>query len=306
MSHFTVLVATESTNEDELHKVLLPFKEYGCGSPDDGLQPYIEFNDCTEEVLKTWKEGDHQEKYKTVEDFATSWHGYQRTPEGRYGYWHNPNDKWDWYIVGGRWTGSLILKNLDAVGAINGEPGLMTEPNSNPYLADAAYARDIDFRGMREQRYNEAATFYQRYHAAYLGPAVEPMERSERVEEIWDRYQRYGPRFGCRGVFPTMAHFQMHMRATRRIEWFAHGWDEVAELHKSSCEQYAHERASRPLAWAFVGFDGQWVERESMGWWGMSSPVDGVSPQSVADQFEAFVRTAKERDSYLWMVDCHI
>lgn len=30
---------------------------------------------------------------------------------GRWGYWHNPNAKWDWsWVVGGRWSGSMLAK----------------------------------------------------------------------------------------------------------------------------------------------------------------------------------------------------
>ena len=29
---------------------------------------------------------------------------------GRYGYWRNPNAKWDWYSTGGRWAGHFLIK----------------------------------------------------------------------------------------------------------------------------------------------------------------------------------------------------
>lgn len=43
--------------------------------------------------------------YPTIEDYLRDWCGYEETdPEtGKYGYWENPNHKWDWYEVGGRW-----------------------------------------------------------------------------------------------------------------------------------------------------------------------------------------------------------
>lgn len=28
-----------------------------------------------------------------------------------YGYWENPNAKWDWYVIGGRWSNNVLLKN---------------------------------------------------------------------------------------------------------------------------------------------------------------------------------------------------
>lgn len=58
----------------------------------------------------------------------------------------NPNSKWDWYEVGGRWHGMLLLK--PGKKGSRGSPGLMT-PASGNY--DAAYAADIDFEQMRKQ-----------------------------------------------------------------------------------------------------------------------------------------------------------
>ena len=60
---------------------------------------------------------------------------------------YNPNSKWDWYSVGGRWQGMLILKKGDA--GFRGSPGLMT-PMTDDY--DATYVSDIDFDAMRDKR----------------------------------------------------------------------------------------------------------------------------------------------------------
>ncbi len=45
-------------------------------------------------------------------DFATmagEYFGYRQYGEV-WGYWHNPQAKWDWYVVGGRWSGWLTNK----------------------------------------------------------------------------------------------------------------------------------------------------------------------------------------------------
>ena len=39
------------------------------------------------------------------------WCGEEKDEEGRYGYWENPNAKWDWFEVGGRWKKSLKAKD---------------------------------------------------------------------------------------------------------------------------------------------------------------------------------------------------
>ena len=57
----------------------------------------------------------------------------------------NPDAKWDWYQIGGRWQGSLILKQGKT--GFKGTPSLLTEPSEH---YDGAYVRDIDFERMRE------------------------------------------------------------------------------------------------------------------------------------------------------------
>jgi predicted Rdx family selenoprotein len=49
--------------------------------------------------------------YKTFDEFSREYHGIEPDAGGRYGYWHNPLAKWDWYRLGGRWPDELPLKN---------------------------------------------------------------------------------------------------------------------------------------------------------------------------------------------------
>lgn len=46
--------------------------------------------------------------YSSFDDYMTEYCGEKRDEEtGRYGYWENPNKKWDWWVIGGRWRGTL-------------------------------------------------------------------------------------------------------------------------------------------------------------------------------------------------------
>lgn len=49
----------------------------------------------------------------TFERFVEEYHGYNRKDEGvdAWGLWKNPNAKWDWWTVGGRWDGWLGGEN---------------------------------------------------------------------------------------------------------------------------------------------------------------------------------------------------
>ncbi len=50
------------------------------------------------------------------ENFIEEWAGYKKDEIGRYGYYENPNAKWDWHQLGGRWTGHFKLKEIKKLG----------------------------------------------------------------------------------------------------------------------------------------------------------------------------------------------
>lgn len=79
MSHFTVLVIG-----DDIEKQLAPYQENNMG-------------DCPKEYMQFTEDEDYDVDEET----------------GKKGYWSNPNTKWDWYSVGGRWTGYFKLKKIN-------------------------------------------------------------------------------------------------------------------------------------------------------------------------------------------------
>jgi len=129
MSHFTVLVIG-----DDVEEQLVPFQESDCP------QEYLVFQDQEKDLKKQYNSekidaiqtkkgyivaiGNEKKKgprskqsfkkiYPSFDDFAQNWHDMEKDPKtGKYGYWTNPNAKWDWYQIGGRWANMLKLKPL--------------------------------------------------------------------------------------------------------------------------------------------------------------------------------------------------
>jgi hypothetical protein len=91
------------------------------------------------------------EKYKTVEEFATKYHGY-KIIGGKFGYYKNPKAKWDWYELGGRWSGVFKLKS-------GVKDSLEDEVYKTGY-ADQALKKDIDFEEMGKERLKKTEKTY--------------------------------------------------------------------------------------------------------------------------------------------------
>jgi|GEM_PF-3746245 len=70
-----------------------------------------------DDLIKAGKLIKEERPFKEVypigfEQFCKEWHGmeYPDKKTGHYGYWQNLNAKWDWFQLGGRWTGFFKLK----------------------------------------------------------------------------------------------------------------------------------------------------------------------------------------------------
>lgn len=127
-------------------------------------QGEIGFGTNTHEVPKELeiKEFPFKELYSSFEEFMLKWYGYEGRDDvkGKYGYWHNPDAKWDWYELGGRWRGMLLVKE-DAPSSI-GTPGVFGDNLSAKYTpkgykwVDMAKVKDIEWELMIKLAKEEA------------------------------------------------------------------------------------------------------------------------------------------------------
>lgn len=136
MSHFSVLVI-DTEGFTDVEDVLAPYEE--C------LE--VEFEDFSYEVKESWEElpvFDKEIYNNSLGDFASDYYGYQEQ-NGKYGYWTNPDAKWDWYEIGGRWENMIPLETGEMV--------------------DQAYLRDIDLNAFRrnEKQHKDALRFWELY-----------------------------------------------------------------------------------------------------------------------------------------------
>lgn len=112
MSHFVTFVVVKAEDGDDIEaaveKALAPYQENNMG---DCPVEYLEFNDVYDEVVAEYasESEDVLSEYPDFESYITEYHGYKfDETRNTYGYWYNPNSRWDWYQIGGRWNGYLF------------------------------------------------------------------------------------------------------------------------------------------------------------------------------------------------------
>lgn len=128
--HFTVLV-----KGDDVEELLAPYQENNTSTcPEE----FMEFEPL---CLSDCGYSTHAE---AIADGHTS-------KDGKAGYYHNPNSQWDWYQIGGRWNGFLLLKNgLHANQAIKEDIDFESKMNKAEEDADKLYDQVMEIFGELE------------------------------------------------------------------------------------------------------------------------------------------------------------
>ncbi len=240
MSHFTVLVVGNDPeeqlypfNEQPPHgSELLKFnnvEETERPKYDTGTQTKVK--SPTGELFSPWDEkfrkqgqygigtGTHEvpegyteveipfkQLYSTFEEYISEYCGYEKDEEtGTYGYYHNPRAKWDWYELGGRWTGYFKMK--DGAAGERGRPGLMTNPAKAGY-ADQALKGDIDFEGMIADSVAEAEANW---------------EKAQLTADARDRYWNFGVRDETKEAYVKRCSSLTTFALIKDGEWYEKG-----------------------------------------------------------------------------------
>lgn len=213
---------------------------------------------------------------------------------------HNPNSKWDWYQIGGRWTGYFKVKSIaNRSSIVNGRPGTMTAANRDVSRCDGGKKANLDLDGMRDEKGVEAGAAYDRYHELMSGwPEAKPWSYfRDKVDDSGDGYtiQQARKDYGD----------QTRVKIVRDTEFDSFmGPDAIEEYAKPRDLLIKQARAHAVPGYAMLTHDGEWVAPGDMGWLGMSS--DDESDRDEYVKFaNAYVDSLSD-DTWLIQVDCHI
>lgn len=283
MSHFVVLVAGPNY---ELQ--LEPFEE----------GKSVEFEDCTDEAVASFIESrsdpDMVRKYSTLDEYCAIYCGYERRGD-RWGYMTNPQAKWDWYEMGGRWTGFLKVKE-NASGEL-GNPGVFN--NSPRYDADQALKRDIDIESVRADVAARAAETYDKVDAA-----ISPRDPNHKTwEEMVGEREANGENIDdIRAKYHAQPMVKAFKKAgdDRPDDRGLFTWGSVDDFVVSRDEYIAREVRAANVPFAFL-VNGEWHEKGSMGWFGCVSDGKDDWPEQFWKLYDAL-----PDNTQITVVDCHI
>lgn len=299
MSHFCVLVTGTDVDDQ-----LAPFDENLAVDPYRIYLAEAEWHyfDCAPgapaaEVAAKWNT-----EWQT-DTFGADDHGLYETRV------MNPDGKWDWYEVGGRWAGFFRVK-----------PGIVpTPPNFSwgwdeqdkaKYVGthtDRARKGDIDFEFMHAEAYWEADAQWVAYdalrqaHPAYRSFA--DIFATLQAEAVAIDGDLEGDRLAqCRHQARVAYGEQPRVQACTGVV-SAPFLQDIDEYFGTDRAAFAARTAASMFTPYAVLHDGEWHAQGDMGWFGTSRDIH------TADEWRTFVTTLLDKlddDTVLTIVDCHV
>lgn len=308
MSHFTVLVIGQDPERQ-----LAPFHEFECTGVDD---EYVKSIDETEEYRSEYAASEEKQTM-SFKQYLNEYHEFPIVHTGdlpdhanahKYNYIKldangevlrvirrtNPNKKWDWYSLGGRWTGFFKVK--DGSKHNIGRPGIMTPP-AKPGYGDQLLKKDIDFDGMRKEAYDEAVAKYDQLASLFPGGAIPKIERTWKEFTESKDWEEKGPEW-CRNEYNSQSGIVEFREALKQTKI-----SPFTSLSDYQCtrEEKGQKAADNAIATFAVLKDGVWYEKGEMGWFACVSNEKA----DWGNEFKALIDSVPD-DTLISVYDCHI
>lgn len=295
MSHFTVVV----TGKD-VEQALAPFNEDTNAVP----EKLLSFEDNTEEVLEEWNGLTAVEQHKFKDDvgnYAESHFGYRRRrgDDGdTFGYYRNPQGYWDWWVVGGRWTGFFKVKaGVPETRWGLGRPGVFGNAAPAGY-ADQITKGDVDWDGMRDDHERVRLAVFDKVNAVFKEHGTPPTFKAFLRDRGYDGTNQH-VLDEARTAYSSISSI-VELRRKDLLPLF----HDVVEMYGVPREAFARDMRLEAVSPYALVHNGEWMAPGKMGWWGLSS--DTRDEKRRWDEKVNALLAALPDDTLLTLVDCHV
>lgn len=308
MSHFTVLVCRPPEETRDLDDILQPWHEYECTGVKD---KWVEWVSEQKEVERRWLEADDdvRSEYGRIEKYAGDYFGYDVSPDtGEFGTWTNPRSKWDWWVIGGRWSGwlngaDIVLRKNLPLDDMRAE-ALAVRADRVEKLRALVGCADVD----------ELEAVRARVGDQYRDLLAQKGSGYRDQSDMWDYARRHPDRF------PLIVDGAPESKVSENAYGWLGGFLKMSQLKDPGTEVSFIEYLNGPVPaltpWALVIPDGHvkgdgvescdgyvWQEKEGMGWWGMS---DGTGNHKAWERYVDEYLESLDGETEITVVDCHI
>lgn len=210
---------------------------------------------------------------------------------------YNPESKWDWYQLGGRWTDYFRYREGCGDEVMLGSPSLVSDHRAGAGSCDGGPKFALDLDALRDAKESEARETYAKFRSLVAGtPDMVPWRvLTEKITEggytIEDARREYRDQPRVRAI-----------KASEDFRWY--DTDDLEELARPLDSYLFRARARAVPGYATVTADGRWMAPGRMGWWGVSTDEDG-DRIGYWEAANAYIESLPD-DIWLIALDCHI
>lgn len=281
MSHFSVMVIGDNPGAS-----LAPFHEFECTGIND---QYIQEIDITDEIRADIDDQGSIEEaviYNLGDDSIISDESeLDLNDQHKFGYAivkdgellkavrrTNPNKKWDWYQLGGRWSGFFLRQDGMRV--------------------DSIKKSDIDFAGMLADKAIKAKRDYEEFASAISGHEFPRTWTSIREEFGTGNIDAARDAYHAQPAIKALNDHGIDRLFGCAVEYFGH--DE---------QSFVTSQSNASLSAYAIIHEGIWIAKGEMGWFGMSD--DDVTQDEWNEKVSELLSSLPD-DAMLSLYDCHI
>lgn len=213
----------------------------------------------------------------------------------------NPNKKWDWYQIGGRWAGFFKFKpefkQEHAQSIPNFSWGWDAESinEKSSGFVDSGLKKHIDFNAMRQDAANKASAKYDKMMLVF-GDAPKAVSWAEIASDY------ISGKDNNRQKYLDLYNAQERVQKLKNSDVEGVIW-EKSEDYNISKEEYIQNAWNRAISSYAIVYNGEWYQKGTMGWFGFSS--DEMSQEEWNNKVTELIDSLTD-DTRLTMVDCHI
>jgi hypothetical protein len=248
------------------------------------------------------------------EFFMKDYAGYEKNNKGQYGYWENPNAKWDWYQLGDRWCGFFKLKENSESGKIGDPSLLMKNFEKKKNTADQAFKKDIDFKAMykeselkAEDRYKMVENLFSKYLNCKIPKIKISWETllNDKKYKGWsiDRKRKFYHNQSALKKFR-----ELNKILNKSKEKFNKNqkdfiiWGDLSD-YQTDLKIYIQKQKEKAIVTFAIIKDRKWYEKGEMGWWNTVSNEKDENKWNK--EFNKLLDSIND-ETLLSIYDCHI
>ena len=198
------------------------------------------------------------------------------------------SQKWNWFQLGGRWTGYFKLKN-GSNGNV-GDPGLMTS-SAKKGFSDQCLKKDIDIQSMIDDAKNKAEKEYDLAHSVIDGQKFESWEFVRtRIHDIDKARKEYHAQPLIKKWNESKIKDQL-------------GWSSSPEDYSTPKERHLKNACDSVISAFSIIKDGKWYQKGEMGWWGF---VSDEKDSNIWNEQVSKLFNELPDETLISLYDCHI